>query len=449
MNQVWLHILPPFIQTRLNGRYKLQKILGNAGWLFFDKILRLGVGLIVGVWVARYLGPEQYGALNFATAFVALFGAFATLGLEQIVVRDIVKEPHSSDEILGSAFVLKLIGGIFTLVITVAIISLIRVTDTLTRWLVGIIAAGFVFQAFDTIDFFFQSQIQSKYTVYSKNCAFIIVSLIKIALILTRAPLLAFAWVGLAEIILGSMFMIIAYYINHYSIRKWRARFRTMKRLLADSWSLILAGIAIMIYVKVDQVMLGDMIGNKDVGTYAVAVKISEVWYFMAISISSTVFPVMIEYKKKDEALFHLQFQRLCSILASISIIIAIATMFFSHKLIQLIYGYRYLDAAPILSVHIWSVFFVFIAIPISMLVMINGLQKLILVSTVIGAIINVLLNLFLIPLYSGFGAAIATVVSYGVAGYFSYFIFPETRNAALMTAKSVVFPWRYLVTKV
>jgi PST family polysaccharide transporter len=449
MNQAWLRILPLFIQTRLNGRHKLQKILSNVGWLFFDKILRMGVGLIVGIWVARYLGPEQYGALNFAVAFVALFGAFATLGLEQIAVRDIIKEPQSKDEILGSAFVLKLIGGIFTLVITIAIISLIRIDDVLTRWLVGIIAAGFVFQAFDTIDFLFQSQLQSKYTVYSRNCAFIAISLVKVALILIHAPLLAFAWAGLAEIVLGSLFLIIAYYINHHSIREWRARFQTMKRLLADSWSLIIAGIAIMIYVKIDQVMLGNMIGNKDVGTYAAAVKISEVWYFMATSISSTVFPVMIEYKKKDEALFLFQFQRLCSILASISIVIAIVITLFSHILVKLLYGIRYLDAAPILSVHIWSVVFVFIAIPISMLVMINGLQKLILVSTVIGAIINILLNLLLIPLYSGFGAAIATVVSYGVAGYFSYFIFPETRNAALITAKSVVFPWRYLVAKV
>lgn len=172
MNYILTKCIPSFIRIRLEGRTALQKILANTGWLFVDKILRMGVGLLVGVWVARYLGPEQFGLYNYALSFVALFSAFATLGLDGIVVRDIVRDPSYKNEILGTAFILKLLGGISTLILAVGAVSLLRPHDNLTRWLVGIIAAGTIFQAFDVIDFWFQSQVQSKYTVYAKNVAF-------------------------------------------------------------------------------------------------------------------------------------------------------------------------------------------------------------------------------------------------------------------------------------
>ncbi|MCR4321033.1 MAG: oligosaccharide flippase family protein, partial [Candidatus Brocadiaceae bacterium] len=142
----------------------LQNILVNTGWLFADRILRMGVGLFVGVWVARYLGPEQFGLYSYALAFVSLFGAFATLGLDGIVVRDIVRDPACKYETLGTAFVLKLIGGSLTFLLVIIAISLLRPHDRLTHWLVGITAVGMIFQAFDTIDFWFQSQVKSKYT---------------------------------------------------------------------------------------------------------------------------------------------------------------------------------------------------------------------------------------------------------------------------------------------
>jgi polysaccharide transporter, PST family len=158
----WVTFLPPFIRSRLEGRANFQKVISNTGWLFFDKIFRMGVGLFVIVWVARYLGPEQYGLLSYVFAFVALFSAVATLGLDGIVVRNIVRDPSCAEGILGTAFVLKLAGGMAALLLSMGSIILLRHGETMAHWLVGITAAGMIFQAFDTIDFWFQSQIQSK-----------------------------------------------------------------------------------------------------------------------------------------------------------------------------------------------------------------------------------------------------------------------------------------------
>lgn len=179
MNYALIKFLPSFIRIRLEGRVALQKILANTGWLFIDKIIRMGVGLLVGIWVARYLGPEQFGLYNYALSFVALFSALATLGLDGIVVRDIVRDPSCKDETLGTAFVLKLIGGGLTFLFVVGANSLLRPHDRLTQWLVGIIALGTIFQAFDTIDFWFQSQVKSKHTVYSKNTAQLAINIVR------------------------------------------------------------------------------------------------------------------------------------------------------------------------------------------------------------------------------------------------------------------------------
>ena len=200
MNQSWIRFLPDFIRSKIEGRHYLQNVISNSGWLFFDNVLRMGVGLFVGVWIARYLGPNQYGQLSYALAFVLLFSSLANLGLDSIAVRNIVRDSSRKDEILGTVFVLKLIGGATAFGVTMVAILLLRPADHLTQWLVGITAAGMIFQAFDTIDYWFQSQVKSKYTVISKNTAFLLISIVKIILIVVKAPLIAFAWTGLPRL---------------------------------------------------------------------------------------------------------------------------------------------------------------------------------------------------------------------------------------------------------
>jgi len=146
MSNAWTRYLPALIRDKVEGRPHLQQAISNTGWLFADNILRMGVGLLVTIWVTRYLGPEQFGALSYATAFVLIFSSIAQLGLDGIVVRNIVRTPTSRDEVLGSAFVLKLAGGSASLILTLTAIAVLRPADHLTRLLVTIISIGLVFQ---------------------------------------------------------------------------------------------------------------------------------------------------------------------------------------------------------------------------------------------------------------------------------------------------------------
>lgn len=439
IKEVFKIFLPGFITRQLEGRKKLQKIIANICWMFFDKVLRISMSLFVGVWVARYLGPERFGTLNYAIAFTALFGAFAGLGLDNIIIRDIVKESFHKDEILGTGFVLKLTGGIVSLVLSISVISFVKTDDILIKWLVGIVAVGFVFQAFDGIDFWFQSQVQAKYTVYAKNSAFLMIAIVKIVLIKMQAPLIMFAWAGLAEIILGAMGLLITYRINGQHLKAWKTNLLCAKELLKDSWPLALSSISIMLYMKIDQVMLGEMLGNEAVGIYSAAVRVSELWYFIPMAIVVSVTPSIIEAKKINEVLYYQKLQKTFNIMALIAYSIAIPMTFLSKPLVLLLYGQNFSAAGGILAIHIWSALFVFLGVVQGTWDATENLTKFAFFRTSLGALINILLNFILIPLYSGVGAAIATVISYALSAYFFNTFIYKTRPIFRCQTKSLL----------
>ncbi len=441
LNDRWIAFLPPFIRSRLEGRPGLQKVLRNTGWLFFDKIFRMGAGLLVIVWVARYLGPEQYGLFNYACAFVALFSAIANLGLDGIVIRNIVRDPSCADGTLGTAFVLKLFGGVAALLMSVGSIILLRHGETLTHWLVGITAAGMIFQAFDTIDFWFQSQIQSRYVVYARNTAFTLVALIKIALILAKAPLIAFVWAGLAEIAIGSMGLVVVYQARGQNIKTWLANLTYGRNLLRDSWPLILSGIMIMIYMRIDQVMIGNMVGNAEVGIYSAAVRLAEAWYFIPMTVVGSVFPSIVEAKAISEELFYGRLQKLYNLMALMAYIVALPITVMSGWLVTLLFGAAYARAGPMLSVLIWAGLFVNLGVARSSFLTTMNWTKVHFMTVSLGCIVNVALNYLLIPVYGGMGAVVASCIAYWFAAHGACFVYRPLRKTAYMLTKAMLYP--------
>ena len=446
MNQTWIKFLPGFVRTRLDERHNLQKIITNTGWLFADKILRMGVGLFVGVWVARYLGPEQYGILNYALAFVGLFSVLSTLGLDGIVVRELVKYPERQNEILGSAFLLKLSGGCLAFVAVVIVSAMMKPEDTLTRLIIGIVGFGFIVQSFKTIDLWFRSQVASKYTVLSENSSFVLASVTKVALILKRASLLAFVIVNLGQTILSMIGLIFFFKKKGKSLIQWRPAYSVAVSLIKESWPLIFAGLAIAIYMKIDQIMLGEMIGKKAVGTYAAAVRLSEIWYFIPMAIASSVFPAIVKSKQLGEKIYKHRIQKFYDLNATLAYLLSIPITFLAPFIIRTLYGDAYAGAEAIFAIHIWACLFVFLGVARSQYLVNEGLIKFSFFATAAGAIINLGLNFILIPLYEGVGAAIATVVSYGASAYLSSFVYPRLFETGVMQSKAFIAPIRYLI---
>jgi PST family polysaccharide transporter len=420
----------------------LRQIIGNTAWLFTEKIVQMGLGLLVGVWVARYLGPEQFGRFNYATAIVGLFTPFAKLGLDSIVVRNLARDSACKEETLGTAFVLKLIGSTVMLFVTVGAIFLITpgaTPDNIeTRWLVGVVAVGTIFQSFDIIDYWFQSQIKSKYSVWARNGAYITMCLVRIGLIQMKAPLIAFAIAMATEYALSAIGMVIIYRFNGNLLKAWQVSLSSAKSLLKDSWALILSGIVIMIYMRIDQVMLGQMIGDKSVGIYSAAVKISELWYFAPMAIVNSVFPSIVKAKEISEEVYYNRLQKLFNILSLLAYSVAIPITFLSPWIVTLIYGQYYAEAGPILTVHIWAGLFVSLGVARETWLTTEGLMKFSAATTALGAFVNVVLNFVLIGRYGGFGAAIATVIAQIVAAYAAGALYPPTRKIFIHQTKAI-----------
>lgn len=440
VNSRWVKYLPEKLYARMSGRHNLQSVLGNSTWLFIDKVLRMGVGLIVGVWVARYLGPGPFGLLNFAIAFTSLFGALATFGMDGIVVRELVNSSENRDEILGSAFVLKLIGSSTAFAIVMVAISIMRRGETLTLWVVGLSAAGFIFQSLNVIDLLFQSRVQSRYTVYASNSAFILMALVKVVLLLTAAPLVTFAWAGLGEIALASFFLLVAYRTKGMNIWAWRSRVHVMRDLLWASWPLMLSGISVMISTRVDQVLIGQMMNDKQVGIYSAATRIAEIWYFIPIGIAGSAFPLLVESKRQSEDLYYQRLQKLYNVLAMLSITFALAMTLLSVPLVKLLYGPAYVASAGVLRILIWSGVPVSLGCAWSNWMLLENRTRTMFFFQFIGAAINLLLNLFLIPRFGIIGSAYATLIAYWCWLIVLCPIIRSQHKALAMIAKAV-FP--------
>ncbi|MBC7490239.1 MAG: flippase [Glaciimonas sp.] len=406
--------------------------------MFAEQILRMIAGLMVGIWVARYLGPVQFGTFSYVIAFVALFSSIAKLGLDSIVVRDLVSAPSQRDRYVGTAFWLKLIGA--TLMLG-AISLAVRLTtnDASTNLYIFIIASGTIFQSFEVVDFYFQSKVLSKFVSTCKLTQLFISSLLKLYLIFTGADLLLFVIVSLVDQITLAISLYLAY--RHQKIGSFYRHFDlpTAKKLLRDSWPLIISNLVIMFYMRIDQIMIKEMLGEKEVGLYSAAARISEVWYFIPIILTNSLFPSIINAKMQSVELYYSRWQRLYALMLWTAIAIALPMTYLSDRLITMLFGEAYRDAGPVLTIHIWAGVFVFLGVASAKWFVSEDLQRYSVINTLVGAVVNILLNLLLIPKYGIYGTAVATVLSYSIAAYFMNFVFQATRENFYRLSRSLI----------
>ncbi|AGS40574.1 flippase [Cycloclasticus zancles] len=435
------------LKTKIDQLASMQgfmRYFKNTSWLMGERILRMAVGLFVGIWVARYLGPEQFGLFSYAQSFVGLFVAIAGLGLDSIVIREMVKEPCKQAALLGTAFRLKLVGAIVVLTILAIAVQLSQ-QDDLVRLMIFIIASSTVFQSFNVIDLFFQANVLSKYVVYSNIISLLVSSFIKVILIVNEAPLIAFAMVILFDsLILMTGFV---YFFNRHStlvFSKLPFQKELAINLLKDSWPLILSGLVISIYMKIDQIMIKEMLNAEAVGHYAAAVKISEAWYFIPMVIASSLFPAIVEAKKYSKELYYGRLQKLYDLMVWLAIAIALPMTFLSDWVVRLLYGEQYSQSGSVLMVHIWAGVFVFLGVAFSKYLTNENLTIKSFFRTFLGAIMNVALNLLLIPEYGIKGAAIATLCSQFSANYLYDFFDRNLYRQLKMKTKSFL-PIHYL----
>lgn len=424
----------------LNG---VQQVVHNSSWLLLDRLLRLGLGLLFNVWLARYLGPSQYGLFNYATAFVTLFSVFVTLGLDAVVVRDLGRAPEQRDIILGSVLALRFLGALLSVALVIGVIAYTQAGDWQLLSLVIIIALGNLFQIFDTIDLWFQAQMQARLTVYAKSAAFLLLIAIKLLLIKLNAPLAAFAWASAAELALGAAGLLLIYRQQRTSFWQWQIRATAMWQLLSASWPLLLNSLAILVQARIDQVLLGNLISTAEVGQYAVALRLVEVLGLFSVVVQTSVAPLVTRAKKQGETEYYHLLLNVYRLMFLLFILTALPLCLVSKWLVVGLFGSQYAAAGALLPWFAPRIFFTNFGVAKQLFIVNDNLLRFSLITTAIGATLNVVLNYLLIPRYAAWGALAAMTLSSLVNLFCLDMFYAEARGNLHVMVKGSLTAWR------
>lgn len=419
----------------------LQAVLANSGWLMAERVLRMVLGVLVGAWVARYLGPAQYGELAYVLAFVAFFHAFSVLGLEGITVRDVAKDPVRAGSVLGTVFRLRLAAAAIGWLLACGLAWALRPGDAGTLLLVALVAAGVLLQTADVVDLWFQSQTQSRRSVLAKAAAFTISSLVRVALILSGAPLWAFAAVQSLETGLAALLLWRAYRA-HPARGPWTWSPDTAASLLRQGWPFLLSGLAVVTYMRIDQIMLRELAGEREVGIYSAALPFSQAFHFVPTVICASLLPVLSRLHAENRELFFARLQQLFTAFAWSALALVAVLAVASEALVTLLLGAAYAESARVLSLHAVTNVFIFLGVAQGQWILNEQRSRLALLRTALGALANVLANLALIPRYGAAGAAMAAVIAQALAAVLSNSVLaPQIFRMQLRA----LFPLHYL----
>ncbi|WKA53999.1 flippase [Planococcus shixiaomingii] len=414
------------------------QIFSNISWLISDKIITMGIGLFVTAAIARHFGPEQFGTLNYAIAFVALFTAISTLGLETLTIKALIDKKYSEGSILCTSLFLRILGGIVLTLISIFIISFLEPTNQTIRLIVLIISTSMIFKSCEVIEYWIQARQKMKISSIIRVCVYIFIASLKILVIIYDGSLIHYALLIFLEILIIGVALLIAYLKLREDKSKWHINKSYAKSVLSSSWYLIVSGLMVTIYMRIDQVMLGSMSINKtEVGIYSAAVTIAEMWYFIPLAIITAFKPVIIQQKNINEKKYISSLNKLFRIITLIGLFFGLFITILSKPVILLIYGPEFIEAASVLSISVWAGTFALLGSVRSLWMIIEGVQRYALILMSSGAFINIGLNLIFIPLFGSKGAATTTLISQFIVLLILPLFFTNLKVSTMMILKS------------
>lgn len=437
MRSPWQLVLKSLRINNMQPGFK--KYLINTGWVFGEKGLRLVSGLFIGAYVARYLGPARYGLLGYAISLVTFCSAIAGLGLDQILVRELTRYPDKKTSILGTGFVLKFTAAL--LVVALLMLTSKYAGSLETAMILCIIGGGLLFESFGVIDFYFQAKVSSRYSVWGQMISLSVISIIRVYLVLSKASLIWFAGTYALDYVLVAMGFLFFYTRNQFSIFKWNYSAALAKEFLKSSWPMIFASLSVAVYMKIDQILIKWMLGDVATGQYGVAVRLCELWYFVPVAICASVFPAILNAKAISEELYLARLQKLYDLMVAISVAIAIPMTFLSGWIVRILFGEAFAPAADVLNLYIWSGIFVFLGVANGKWLISENQQFFVMASLVTACVLNIVLNLILIPVIGLRGSALATLIAYSFASYFSWLFTKKTRPMFRYFTRSLYLP--------
>lgn len=429
------------LQSKIQGLWAhggFRRYFKNTSWMFFGQFVAMAASFLVSVFLARYLGPQGFGLLNYVISFSVIFTFLAGMGVDSVINRAMVRDPEASGRYLGAGFLIKMLGSVACLAL-IFLVTLSVGMDSYTRSLIMLFALSFLFQSFFVIAVFFQARVQSKANSLALIMYNAVSVAVKIMLIIIGADVVWFVAAYALDSAISAFFYFLMYRLNGFRVSSWKFEWPVIRSVLSDSWPLMFSSLAVAVYMKIDQVMIGSMIGDFAVGIYAAAAKLSEVWYFIPTIICASLFPAIVNAQKSDRAVFISRMKRLYSLMFWPALILAVAVSLFSSPLISVFFGAQYAASSAVLSIHSWSAIGFFLNVAVTQYLISENYNRIALFTAATSAVLNIVLNLLWIPAYGAVGAAMATLIAYGF-GVVGMVFFKRTRRQLVYLVQGIFF---------
>ena len=420
---------------------KLKKILknkeiNNATWLIGGRIFQMILSLFVGILTARYLGPGNYGLINYGGAYVSFFTALCNLGLNSVIIKDFVDHPDEQGKAIGSALIMRLISSILSVILTISIVSVIDRDEPLTIVVVALCSLGAVFHIFETFNYWFQSIYKSKITSLATLFAYVVTSVYKIILLIIGKDVRWFAFATSVDYIVVAVFLWIAY--KHHGGAKLKFSLHKSKTLLHVSYNYILSTIMVAVYGQTDKLMLKQLLNESEVGYYATAVAICKMWTFVLQAIIDSIYPSILRLKNEDKNAYERKNRQLYAIVFYVSFFVSVGFLIFGNLIVKILYGDAYLPSAPVLKTVTWYTAFSYLGVARNAWIVSEGKQKYLKYMYGCAAVMNVIVNAILIPQMGAVGAALASLITNIFTSIVLPLCFKEMRPNAKMMLDSI-----------
>jgi len=417
-----------------------RRIAFNSGVLLAVRILTSLLSLLVSVSLARYLDASGYGKFSLVFAYLSFFQVLTGLGIDTIVIREVLRDPGRQPAILGNAILLKIACSILAFAVSVIVSRFMGYPGDVT---VLILFASFsLLLSFNTI-YVAAFQAQLKAVFYSLPelliTAFFSALMLLCISLGSSLPVLVLLQAATA------IPMTIAYVYfakRNLSISpSFRYDARICRLLLSESWPIFFSSVFVSINMRIDQIMLFKMVDARALGLYSSGVRLAESLNIIPVVFMASVYPLLCDNFTRAREMFLKMYSRSFKYMSLVILPISFGTTLLAERIILFFYGPSFVEASPSLAVLIWSEVFIFLGVVFSYVVTAAGLQRYLLSFTITGAASNVILNLFLIPRYGTLGAAVASLVSYGGLGLVLQWIYRDIRPIAVHYCSSLIKP--------
>ena len=382
-----------------------------------EQVLRIMSGVFVGIYIARYLGPEEFGVLSYVLAISTFMIAISRLGMDAILIRELVSSPEKKQILMGTAFWMMFVAALVCYFIVGAVIWSVGELVTVKIY-ASIISFSTIFTSALVVDFYFQSEVRASASAICKSITLFIMSFAKLYLIYIQADLVWFVCAFLMDhVVLAVMFFMAAYQQGRFGFIKFFC-WKDAKHMLESAWPLVLGAVSIQIYMRVDQIMIRNMLGLHEVGIYSAAVRIYEAWAIVTAILTVSLLPAIVRLKQGDEENYHKRLTQLFRLVIWMSVIAAVFVSITSEYLMVLAFGQEYRSSAPVVDIIMWTAVFAAMGSVSARYFNVERMERKFAVRTALAAVLNVGLNFVLIPLYGIKGAALSTLICTFFANY-------------------------------